>query len=174
MQIIHDIWGAMHTAAAFIALATGAMVLLRPKAGRQHKLTGYTYFIAFWVLILAGLPMARDGITAFHWLSLISAGSLIAGLWMILASKRARTAKGRAQLVFGHYKFMAWSYVGLVAAGVSQLATRYAVLTGGMSTFWWAVLLASLAVTGVGAIWIRSSDPGVIARHARALDDSAA
>lgn len=174
MQIIHDIWGATHTAAALVALITGAFVLIRPKGDGQHRLTGYTYFVAFWVLILAGLPMAENGITAFHWLSLISAATLIAGLWMILAAKRARTAKGRAQLVFGHYKFMAWSYIGLVAAGVSQLATRLAVAFGGMSTFWWAVLLASLAVAGIGAIWIARSDRSVIRRHARALDAGAA
>lgn len=170
MQIIHDIWGSAHTAAALVALITGAFVLMRPKADGQHKLTGYTYFAAFWILILAGLPMADDGITAFHWLSLISAVSLIAGLWMIRASRRARTATGRAQLVFGHYKFMAWSYVGLVAAGVSQLATRFAVAYGGMSTFWWAVVLATLAVALVGAVWIAREDRGVIRRYARALD----
>lgn len=114
--------------------------------------------------------MADDGITAFHWLSLISAMSLIAGLWMIRASRRARTATGRAQLVFGHYKFMAWSYVGLVAAGVSQIATRFAVAYGGMSTFWWAVVLATLAVALVGAVWIARADRTVIHLYARALD----
>lgn len=173
MQIIHDIWGATHTAAALVALITGAFVLIRPKGDGQHKLTGYTYFIAFWVLILAGLPMAENGFSAFHWLSIVSAATLIAGLWMILAAKHAKTAKGRAQLVFGHYKFMAWSYIGLVAAGVSQMSTRFAVAFGGMSTFWWAVVLASFAVAAIGAIWIARADRGVIHRYARALDAGA-
>ena len=170
MQIIHDIWGAAHTAAALVALITGAFVLIRPKADGQHKLTGYTYFASFWVLILAGLPMASDGITIFHWLSGVSAVTLLAGLSLILRARRERDPAKRAGLVFGHYKFMAWSYVGLVAAGVAQVSSRLAVALGGMSIFWWAVALASFSAAAFGAIWIAREDRGVIRRYARALD----
>lgn len=48
-----------------------------------------------------------------------------------------------------HYEFMNWSYVGLVAAAVSEVLTRLP-----SSPFWGAVLAGSLAVFLIGGILI--------------------
>lgn len=169
MDIINSVWGGMHTAAAVVALVTGASVLMRPKGDGRHRAVGRVYVAAMSLLVLAGIPMAENGLSAFHYLSIITGVSVGAGMILIWRARFERDPKKRAGLVFGHYKFMAWSYAGLVAAGVAQLATRVAVTWGGMATFWWAVVIASLAVTLVGALWIRLSDRAIIRRsmHAR-------
>ncbi|MEE2566063.1 DUF2306 domain-containing protein [Hyphobacterium marinum] len=173
MDIINSVWGGMHTAAAVIALATGAYVLMRPKGDGRHRSVGRVYAAAMVLLVLAGIPMAENGLSAFHYLSIITAISIAAGMVMIWRARFERDPKTRAGLVFGHYKFMAWSYAGLVAAGAAQLATRIAVAWGGMATFWWAVVAASLAICGLAALWIRLSDRLIIRRYARALDAGA-
>jgi len=48
-----------------------------------------------------------------------------------------------------HYEFMNWSYVGLVAAAVSEVSTRIP-----SSPFWGAVLAGSLAMFVLGGILI--------------------
>ena len=173
MDMIHSVWGGLHTIAAILGLITGFMVLRRPKGDRRHKSVGYVYVVLMSVLVLAGIPMAENGLSAFHYLSMITGGSIVGAMVMIWLARIQTDPRKRANFVFGHYKFMVWSYIGLVAAGVAQIASRIAGEAGGMASFWWAVLVASLVITGVGALWVRLSDPGIKRRYARALDGGA-
>jgi uncharacterized membrane protein len=165
MDIIHSWPGGVHAVAAILALVWGGQVLARPKGGRAHRRLGYAYVAAMSVMLLAGLPMMENGISPFHGLSVVSAVTLAGGVVMAVRARRAATPQIRQGRLYGHFKFMAWSYAGLVAAGVAQLSTRVVVAVGGMAGFWWAVVLASLAVCAVAAVWMKLAEPVLAARY---------
>jgi uncharacterized membrane protein len=159
LDIITSVPGGIHTAFATIALISGAVVLLRRKGTRFHRQAGYLYFASMWGLVLAGIPMAHNGISAFHWLSAVSAASISLGLLAVLGAKAAPDPAKRAGRLYAHYKFMAWSYAGLVAAGASQISARVALSNGGtIGEFWWAVAGGSAAVIAAAIVLIRLYD----------------
>ena len=103
----------VHTALGSLALATGAVVLLRPKGGRWHRLTGRVYVGAMLALCglsfgLRGTTPAFDGLGPFHVAAVVSLVTVAAGAWS--AWRR------RAGWLPWHYMWMAWSYIGLVMA----------------------------------------------------------
>lgn len=165
MDIIHSWAGGVHAVAAILALVWGGQVLARRKGGQAHRRLGYAYVVAMSVMLLAGLPMMENGISPFHGLSVVSAVTLAGGVVMAIRARHAPTLEIRQGRLYGHFKFMAWSYAGLVAAGVAQLSTRVVVAVGGMAGFWWAVVLASLAVCAVAAVWMKRAEPVLAARY---------
>ncbi len=174
MDLVHSFGGGVHAVAAVIAIIAGAFVLLRAKGAGWHRYWGRIYFAAMAVLLLAGATLRSHGITPFHILSIVSAVSLLAGMAAILMSKRTRDPVKRAGRIFAHYKFMTWSYVGLIAAGFAQLASRLSVIGLGAQSFWLAVLLASMALIGIGAWLIRRFDARARRLYAPALTSTAA
>lgn len=102
-----------HTALGTLALASGAVVLLRPKGGRPHRVTGRVYVGAMVVLCLASFGLADStpffrGFGGFHVAAVVSLVTVSAGAWT--AWRR------RAGWLSGHLQWMAWSYIGLVMA----------------------------------------------------------
>ena len=104
---------AFHTALGVTALATGAVVLARPKGGRPHRVVGRVYVGSMLVLCLASFGL-RDstpffrGLGMFHVAAVVSLVTVSAGAWT--AWRR------RPGWLPGHYMWMAWSYIGLVMA----------------------------------------------------------
>ena len=103
----------VHTALGTIALVAGAAVLLRPKGGRRHRVTGRVYVVA--MLALCGLSFGLgsstpffSGLGPFHIAALVSLGTVSAGAAVALR-------RGPNWLA-AHYMWMAWSYIGLVMA----------------------------------------------------------
>ena len=103
----------VHTALGTVALGTGAVVLLRPKGGRAHRITGRVYVVA--MLALCGLSFGLrsstpffSGLGPFHVAALVSLGTVSAGA--VVALRRG------ANWLVAHYMWMAWSYIGLVMA----------------------------------------------------------
>ncbi|WP_203291958.1 DUF2306 domain-containing protein [Maricaulis parjimensis] len=173
MGIIHSWAGGVHALAALLALWWGWQALRQPKANRNHRRIGYAYSGAMGVLLLAGIPMLENGFTAFHALSVVSAITLAGGIYMIRRARSAATPKERRARVFAHYKFMTWSYAGLVAAGVAQVSTRLLVATFGLQYFWWFVVVASVAVCIVAAIWIRRFERNGLERYLAVVNRAA-
>jgi uncharacterized membrane protein len=166
---IHSLWGAMHTGAAVFALIVGPILFLRAKGGLSHRILGYAYVAAMLVVCLAGWPMRNfaGGLSPFHYLSIVSLVTVLLGaIFAFAATRIVRSAKGRAGLVSGHLQWMGWSYIGLVAAGLSQIGSRL-VATGENfgAAGWIAVAGASGAAIGVGALILKWTGPALARRY---------
>ena len=146
--------GQLHFVSALLALGAGALVLLDRKGTTRHRRLGWTYAIAMLVLNVTALLIYR--LTAsfgpFHVAALASLATLIAGI----VPMRRRNSTNRLER---HYFFMAYSYLGLVAAAVAETATRVPAIAsfagGPTPAFWIAVGVASVAVFVVGGRIVR-------------------
>lgn len=166
-DLIHSAWGAAHTGAAVIALILGPVLFLRVKGGKSHRQLGYAYVAAMLVVCLAGLPMRgfMGTISPFHVLAIVSLVTVTAGLIGALVSANSRS--GRPGMVHAHMKFMAWSYIGLVAAGLAQIGTRVAAGYGvGGLEIGVTIAGVSVATCFIGAALINGSAKSLLARYA--------
>lgn len=113
-----------HHLSAWLALASGAVVLFSRKGTRWHKRWGWTYFISMVLMNLTALFIYRlsGSFGVFHYFALGSLGTLVAALLPV------RTRRTKANWVKAHANLMAWSYVGLVAAAASEVTTRLPVV----------------------------------------------
>jgi uncharacterized membrane protein len=139
--MIHSFLSGLHIGSAVSALLFGMCVFLTHKGRRLHKQFGYAYFFNMLALNISALFIYRltGHFGPFH-------GAALAGLLTLLAGFTAaylRLPQGRWLEL--HYEFMSWSYVGLVAAGVSEAITRLP-----STPFWPAVLVGTLLVFLVG------------------------
>lgn len=167
-DLIHSAWGAAHTGAALAALVLGPVLFLRAKGGLSHRLLGYAYVAAMLVVCVAGWPIRSfGGLSPFHYLSIVSFVTVVLGaVFAFAAARLARTAKGRSGLVDGHLHWMGWSYIGLVAAGLSQLGGRL-VAAGPDFGFpaWIPVVGASAVAVGLGALIVSWARPTLARRY---------
>lgn len=133
----------LHIVTATTALISGASVLLRPKGGPRHRIWGKVYFGSMLVMNLSALLIFRlfGGFGPFHAAALASLGTVIPAF---VAVRRRRPG-----WLVRHYYWMTFSYVGLLAALVSEVATRLP-----EAPFWGAVVVASLAVILIGGVVI--------------------
>lgn len=141
-----NILGLVHTGAAVVALVAGAVVLLQPKGTRVHRRIGWTYVVSMVTLNVTALLIYRlfGMFGPFHVAALASLATLTAGVVTVVRRRPAHN------WVEHHYFWMAYSYLGLVAAGVAETTTRTNVVS-----FWWAVLAATVFVFAVGSRMIR-------------------
>ena len=89
------------------------------------------------------------GFGPFHWMSLVSLATVIAGF--------APTWRKAPGWIYPHAYLMAWSYTGLMAAAVAEVASRVPGWSFGPS-----VVISSLIVIVFGAIMIRKTIPKTI------------
>ncbi len=158
--------GLFHFGTAILAIGAGAVVLLlRPKGTRLHRQIGLVYVGAMLALNISALGIYRliGTFGPFHAAAIISLISVLLGWRSARQAKAARLARDpvlRGKIIDGHYFWMTWSYVGLLAAFASEAITRHPafhILLGGPQAFGLAVGVATLVVVGVGAVWIRRS-----------------
>ena len=141
----YQIASGFHIGAAVSALVFGLCVVLIRKGTRIHKQLGYAYFFnmlglnisAFFIFQLTG------HFGPFHGAALASLLTLTAGF----IPAYLHLPHGRWLDL--HYEFMNWSYVGLIAAGVSEAATRIP-----STPFWPAVIASMFAVFLLGGLLI--------------------
>ena len=155
--------GWTHTVAALAALVAGAAVLLTRKGTRRHRQLGWAYVVS--MLLLNGTALLIYRLTGrfgpFHVGAVFSFVTVVAGTAAALGARCARARHNpmeRARALERHYQWMTWSYVGLAAAAVSELATRMPALRprpGQGMVFGITVAVATLIVVGVGAQLIR-------------------
>jgi len=139
---VHDhLLGRLHLLAALAALLAGAIVVLLRKGTGLHRVVGRVY--VFSMLAVNGTAFliyelfGRFG--PFHWAALFSLASVVAG-WQP-ARRGSRPADWRRR----HAYWMCGSYVGLLAAAVSEISTRYLDTPFGST-----VAIASLVVIAAG------------------------
>lgn len=164
--------GAFHLTMAFTAIGAGAAVLLTgPKGGRTHKRLGWVYLGAMLSLNGTALMIYRlfGGFGPFHVAAIVSLFSVIMGATLAILAGRARRRGDHAQrasLVEGHFRAISWSYVGLLAALVSETATRLEIARPAAApgrAFGIAVMVATLLVVATGAYLIRARRALVLA-----------
>jgi uncharacterized membrane protein len=159
-----DIWvGRAHLVLALTALVAGPVIFLRRKGTRAHRALGVGYIAAMLIVNVAALSMYRmtGGPNHFHVLAAISLGTVIPGTVAVLRRN-----------IRAHYFFMTWSYVGLLAAFLSQVASQAPAvfendrLFGGASPLA-LVALGSLAVFALAAFLIFGQASAMLGRYAR-------
>ena len=161
--------GQFHLAAAVVSLASGAWVLRQRKGTKQHRRLGWVYAAAMVSVNASALWIYRltGSFGPFHVAALISLATLLAGI-----SAAWRRKPGDRDWLRRHYAYMSWSYIGLVAAAVAEVATRVsavqAIAGGPTMAFWTAVALASIAVFVIGATMIRRRERDVLRPFQRA------
>ncbi|MEQ8909888.1 MAG: hypothetical protein RIC95_11885 [Vicingaceae bacterium] len=118
-NLISSTLGFWHFLFAIAALGFGSYVLATQKGSKGHKYFGYLYCIA-----MLGLNASAFGIYhlfgrfgVFHWMSIISVLTLLAGMIPMLIKK----PKSCVSLLLS---FMYWSVMGLYAAFVSETLVR--------------------------------------------------
>jgi uncharacterized membrane protein len=147
--------GQLHLATALIALAAGGWVVLRQKGTTAHRRVGWLYAASMLIMNVTALLIYRLTGTfgPFHVAALASLATLIAG---IIPAWRRRPV---GNWIEHHYYWMAYSYLGLIAAAVAETATRVpavqAVAGGPTPMFWTIVVIATIAVFIIGARVIR-------------------
>ena len=146
--------GTVHVVFAIAALILGATVACRPKGGRWHRTLGYFYAITLLSVNVSALSVYEDsaGVGPFHILAVVSLVTLISGF---IPAFLRRPVSSWLDL---HAYFMSWSYVGLVAAGVAQIATMSSSLPG-----WFAVGLPSILIVIIGGLLIHTRVPKILA-----------
>jgi uncharacterized membrane protein len=134
-----------HIGTAISALLFGLCVLLTRKGTRLHKQFGYAYFFNMLGLNVSALFIYRltGNFGPFHAAALASLVTLTMGF----GAAYLRLPDGRWLAL--HYEFMNWSYVGLIAAAVSEATTRLP-----STPFWPTVFGGTLVVFLLGGLLI--------------------
>lgn len=130
-KLVGDNFGLIHLISGIIALIFGGLVIIVRKGTVIHKRFGYIYVISMIILIITSFGIYRlfGKFGLFHYLSIVSTFSLVAG--MIPMFKKIRTPKDYET----HFKRMYWSVVGLFAAFAAESFVRIPKFGG----FWTAV-----------------------------------
>lgn len=108
-----DALSLFHTACGFAALLSGGFVVWMRKGTATHRRMGWTYVAAMALLCGTSFFIYElfGGFGAFHIAALVSSVSVLGGMLAPLLRRHIG-----AQWLEAHYKFMLWSYVGLVMA----------------------------------------------------------
>lgn len=110
--------GTAHLTAAIVTLALGLVVLLAAKGSPMHRLFGLGYVGAMVAVNVTALGLYRlnGQFGPFHALALLSLAVVTMGVLAIL--------RRRPNWLARHYQSMAYSYLGLCAAAVAEVAVR--------------------------------------------------
>lgn len=150
----------VHFIAVLAALGLGAVQLVAAKGGVLHRQSGRVYVVAMLLGNAGALTSYRGGVNIFHVFAIVSLVSLALGM----LSLRAWLRRGGPARLRSHQIHMAFSYLGLVMAGVSQALTnpRFGLaVTMSPAAFWGAFAAINIVLYGLGswAIFARLAVP---------------
>jgi uncharacterized membrane protein len=150
--------GWVHTLFSFAALAVGGTQLLLPKGTPRHRRLGRAYVAAMAGVLITGMFIYNLTGTfgPFHAATIATAGMVAAA---VFAAARKRPAEGWLER---HYFFITFSYLGLVAATVSEIATRALGVRGGGPGFWRVAAVSAAVVLAVGGTLIFRRAGGIL------------
>ena len=112
--------GMFHTGCGVLALVLGAGIFLARKGTRAHVRAGWAYVASMACVngSALGLYELTGGFNTFHALAVFSLATVAAGVVQVLGRRRWR------RWLWRHYQYMAWSYVGLLAATCNEAFVR--------------------------------------------------
>jgi uncharacterized membrane protein len=153
-----DAFGLVHAVLGLGAVLLGLLVLAMPKGTRLHRSIGRAYAAAMLLLNGTGLMIYDlSGVFGpFHIAALISLATIAGGL------VPAFLQRPREHWVAMHGTFMAWSFVGLLAALISEIATRVPGVRFGLGA-----TVATVIVVAGGALLIHTRVPRIARRIAK-------
>lgn len=165
--------GAVHFVASLVAILAGAVVLMLPKGTRWHRTWGHAYVWSILLVVVTAFSLYNltGRLTPFHFAAVAGGVTVLGGMWTVL--RRVP----RKQWIEAHATWMAWSYVGLMAAFTAETLTRFVMprLEGFLeinalwSAFWIVVAVGSFGAGAVGWWLIRTRLPGAIASTPSAI-----
>lgn len=139
--------GWFHLICAVVAMITGLMVVFNTKGTKFHKKVGYVYVVSMLLLNISSFFLMNfGGFSIFHFFAIVSLVTVFGGMYAVY--------KKYKNWIYQHYYFMSWSVVGLYCAFWSEVGTRF---VKNMQEFWWAVVVATLLTTFIGAIIINKN-----------------
>ena len=143
--MIHGWIGHVHTLLASLALLLGGFIFPSVKGTLRHKAFGYTYAASMLGTTVSAFAIYHltGHLGVFHFAAVVSFLTLVAAMVPVI------TRRPRGSWLYLHYKYTSWSYVGLLAAAVSEAAVRLP-----SAPFWPAVAIGSAAVFGGGGFLI--------------------
>lgn len=148
--MFHSTTGFLHTLFALLAMAAGLLVILLNKGTRRHKLAGWVYVSAMIALNVSAFYVhVLYQFGPFHYMAIFSLLTVLAG---VSAPLLFRSWGGWLRL---HYDLMLWSYVGLMAAFVAEVAVRLPFVKS-TGVFWLCVAAGSFICFAVGG-WLIGS-----------------
>ena len=160
--------GWVHFIFCIVAIASGAVVLLLGKGTRWHRSWGHLYGVSMLGVVVSALLLyAMTGrFGPFHVAAIVALVTVTGGLYSVLARRP------RGGWMEAHATWMAWSYIGLIAALASESATHFILPIIGstlserglIGSFWGLVMVATFGVVGVGALLVRKRLPVTLAR----------
>jgi uncharacterized membrane protein len=153
-----NLLGQAHFYMAILALTTGAVVVLRRKGTVSHRWCGRIYLVSMLTVNISALSIYQlwGHFGPFHIAAIISLLSVLMGIMAVWRRSSVHDWK------IAHAYWMSWSYVGLLAAAVSESSTRYLNFD-----FGWTVGIATAAVVMVGATVINRRLPDMLGLRTR-------
>ena len=149
-----DALGLVHALLGVLALLFGLAVVVRRKGTPTHRRVGQAYFVSM-LLLNATAFMIYDlygRFGPFHIAAVVSMATTIAGFLPVYFRRPRKTWMGV------HGIFMGWSYVGLLAAFLAEIATRIPGVRFGTG-----VMVVTAIVMAGGAILIHTRVPKIAA-----------
>ncbi len=148
-----DWLGQGHFYTAILAMTTGGVVVFRRKGTRFHRWCGRTYLASMLAVNISALSIYDlwGYFGPFHAAAVFSLFTVLMGVAAVWRRKPTHDWKA------AHAYWMSWSYVGLLAAAVSETSTRYLNFD-----FGWTVAAATSLVVFVGAVVINRRLPTLL------------
>ena len=144
----------LHLVLAMFCIVVGLVQLLRPKRGAGHRARGYAFVYA--MLVTDGTALLLYRFTGqFNVLHVGAIANLICIAMAIVPMLRNPRPKNWK---YHHYYWIAWSYVGLISAGATQLVVRLGLPTT-RGQAWAVTFAATMAVSAIGYILIEKNRP---------------
>jgi uncharacterized membrane protein len=155
-------------------VGAGAVVVRLPKGTRWHRTFGHLYASSMLGTVVTAFALYNltGGFGPFHVAAVVGGATLAGGLWTVLGRRPRKT------WIEAHAIWMSWSYIGLLAALVSETATRFAMPRVARSfqdsgavwaVFWGTVVAASVLVLVVGMWVLKHRLPDAIANTPEAM-----
>jgi uncharacterized membrane protein len=142
--------GTIHAGLAFAGIVLGLAQFLSAKGTRAHRALGYAY--VYGMVLADGTALAIYRFTGsfniFHVGAIANLVCIVLAMVPVLRDPRPVDWKVR------HYRWICGSYVGLVAAAVTELAVRMMPLSS-RGQGWIVSAAAALVVTAIGVVAIR-------------------
>jgi uncharacterized membrane protein len=146
--------GWIHAALAATGIVTGAVQLLRPKGSPIHRALGYAYVYGMIASDAAAMLLYRftGSFNIFHAGAILNFACIVAAMIAVIQRPRAPDWMAR------HYRWIAGSYLGLIAAAATEFVVRVLPL-GSRGQVWLATIVTTAVVMVVGTTLIRRYYP---------------
>ncbi len=146
--------GMIHSALALLCIGVGLTQFMRPKRGAGHRARGYAFVYA--MLVADGTALLVYRFTGQF--NVLHAGALLNLFCIVMAVVPLLCSPRPSNWRDVHYTWIAWSYVGLIAAAATEIVVRTGfVATRGQG--WLVAFACAVTVTAIGYVIIERNRP---------------